>query len=260
MTSIDDWMARRVTVHLVTSGARGPVLLGTRVLFGQDPGEVARALGGLPPEAPLVALDVLTETMILSRAGGRGLHVDRIVFAEPGLVSAWPAVVPAEGLTPAAPALADEEEPAPADARPRLRRFASYGIVTDPDGRVLLSLIAEGFPGAGTWHLPGGGVDTGEDVRAALRREVLEETGQSGVVGELITVSSHCRTRTTGTDIYAVWVFSHVHVTDPCELRVTEEQGSTADCGWFTPVELAELQLSTTARRGMDFLVRHRRG
>jgi ADP-ribose pyrophosphatase YjhB (NUDIX family) len=256
VNSIDDWMARRVTVHLITSGPQGPVLLGTRVLFGQDPEEVARELGGLAPQAPLVSLEVLTETVSLYR--GRALHVDRIVFAEPGLVSAWPSVVPAEGLTPAAPALAGEEDPAPADARPRLRRFASYGIVTDPVGRVLLSLIADGFPGAGTWHLPGGGVDTGEDVRAALRREVLEETAQAGVVGELITVASHRRTNSAGTDIYAVWVFSHVHVAEPGEPRVTEVDGSTAGCGWFTPAELAELRLSTTARRGMEFLVRHR--
>ncbi|WP_017586298.1 NUDIX hydrolase [Nocardiopsis ganjiahuensis] len=257
MNPIDDWMARRVTVHLITSGPQGPVLVGARVLFGQDPEEVARALGGLSPQAPLVALDVVTETVSLYR--GCALHVDRVVFAEPGLVSAWPAVVPVEGLTPSVPALVAEEDPAPEDARPRLRRFASYGIVTDPAGRVLLSRIAEGFPGAGTWHLPGGGVDTGEDVRAALRREVLEETGQSGVVGELITVASHRRAGSTGTDIYAVWVFSHVHVADPGKPWVNEEHGSTADCGWFTPAELTELRLSTTARRGMEFLVRHRR-
>ncbi|MFE1168438.1 NUDIX hydrolase [Nocardiopsis sp. NPDC058789] len=257
MTSIDDWMARRVTVHLITSGPTGPILVGARVLFGQDPEDVARGLGGLPEQAPLVALDVLTETASLPR--GRALHVDRIVFAEPDLVSAWPSVVPTEGLTPPAPALAPEEDPAPEGALPRMRRFASYGIVTDPAGRVLLSLIADGFPAAGTWHLPGGGVDTGEDVRAALRREVLEETGQAGVVGELITVASHRRSRSAGTDIYAVWVFSHVHVAAPTVPRVVEVEGSTADCAWFTPAELTELPLSTTARRGMEYLVRHRR-
>jgi ADP-ribose pyrophosphatase YjhB (NUDIX family) len=256
VSQIDDWMARRVTVHLITSNAQGPVLVGARVLFGQDPEEVARGLGSVPEQTPLVALDVVTETVSLYR--GCAVHVDRIVFAEPGLVSAWPAVVPTEGLTPLVPALVAEEDPAPHSELPRLRRFASYGIVTDPDGRILLSRIAEGFPGAGTWHLPGGGVDTGEDVRAALRREVLEETGQSGVVGDLITVASHRRTPPTGADVYAVWVFSHVHVAHPSAPRVTEEAGSTADCGWFTPTELTELRLSTTAMRGMEFLVRHR--
>ncbi|MDR1026745.1 MAG: NUDIX domain-containing protein [Lactobacillus sp.] len=29
----------------------------------------------------------------------------------------------------------------------------------------------------GTYHIPGGGIDVGEDLEAAVRREVLEETG-----------------------------------------------------------------------------------
>lgn len=254
--STDDRVARRVTVHLITSGPRGPHLRGARVLFGQDPARLARTLGNLASDAPLVALDVLTETVSLSHS--RALHVDRIIFAEPHLSSAWPSVLPTEGLTPLARHLADAEpEPAPQEP-PRLRRFASYGLVTDPAGRILLSKIAEGFPAAGTWHLPGGGVDTGEDVRAALRREVLEETGQRGVVGALITVASHRRLPSTGgTDIYAVWVFSHVHVGAPTRPHVTEENGSTVDCGWFTPEELPRLRLSTTAQRGLEFLTSH---
>lgn len=250
----DDVVARRVTVHLVTSGPHGPELRGTRVRFGQDPQELARELGGLEAGAPLAALDVVTETVSLSRS--RALHVDRIVYTRPELRSAWPSVVPVQGLTPTAPELSeDEPDPGPQDL-PRLRRFASYGIVTDPAGRILLSKIAEGFPGAGTWHLPGGGVDAGEDVRAALRREVLEETGQHGVVGELITVSGHRRTvPTSDLDIHAIWVFSHVHVGAPTRAHVTEENGSTCDCRWFTPEELPALRLSTTARRGMEFLV-----
>src|SRR5439155_19574078 len=41
----------------------------------------------------------------------------------------------------------------------RVQRFGAYGYVTDPDGRVLLTLIADGYLGAGRWHLPGGGTD-----------------------------------------------------------------------------------------------------
>lgn len=251
-----DWMARRVTVHLITDGPRGPVLSGARVLFGQDPEAIARELGGMSPEEPLATVDVLTETVSLSHS--RALHVDRVVYSRPHLLASWPNVVPTEGLTPTASRLVDEEPEPDADAPPRRRRFASYGIVTDPSGRILLSRIAEGYPAAGTWHLPGGGVDAGEDVRAALRREVLEETGQFGVVGDLIKVTSHRRAPEGGTDVYAVWVFSHVHVGRPTEPRVNEPDGSTADCAWFTPEELAELNLSTTARRGLGFLVEHR--
>ncbi|MFI6576010.1 NUDIX domain-containing protein [Nocardiopsis sp. NPDC050513] len=247
--------ARRVTVHLVRHGPTGPAISGRRLLFGEDPETVARTLGGLPEDAPLVAVDVVSEPA--STPAGRLMQIDRVVFAVPDAVREWPTVLPTGGPRPRAAQLASEEEHT--GPGPRLSRMASYGMVTDPAGRVLLSLIAEGFPGAGTWHLPGGGVDVGEDVRRALRREVLEETGQEGVVGELIAVSSHRRERPGEPEIHAVWVFSHVHVASPTEPTVTEISGSTADCAWFTPEELAGLRLSRTARRGLEFLLRRPR-
>jgi 8-oxo-dGTP pyrophosphatase MutT (NUDIX family) len=240
---------RLVTAHLVVPG---PGLLGARVLFGQDPADVARALGRLGPEESLVALDVLSD--VVTAPGGAELHVDRVVYATAATADLWPGVAASVGRSVPAERLSAEEGAGP---RSRLSRLASYGIVTDPAGRLLLSLITEGFPGGGTWHLPGGGVDPGEDVRAALRREVLEETGQVGVVGRLITVTSHHRVPPTGTEVYAVWVFSHVHVPDPGEPRVLEVGGSTADCGWFTPEEVVDLRLSTTAKRGLAYLVAH---
>lgn len=43
------------------------------------------------------------------------------------------------------------------------------------DGKVLLVRRARA-PGKGLWSLPGGRVEFGEDLQAALRREVMEET------------------------------------------------------------------------------------
>ena len=52
------------------------------------------------------------------------------------------------------------------------------------DGRVLL--IKRGKePFKGFWSLPGGGVEPGETLRAAVRREVLEETGFEVEVGRV---------------------------------------------------------------------------
>lgn len=57
-------------------------------------------------------------------------------------------------------------------------RIIVVPLVTMPSGQVLLCRMAEGrgvFPGQ--WALPGGGVEPGERLEEALRREALEELG-----------------------------------------------------------------------------------
>jgi ADP-ribose pyrophosphatase YjhB (NUDIX family) len=49
-------------------------------------------------------------------------------------------------------------------------------IIRDDSGRVLLVRRAN-EPGRGLWSLPGGRVEPGETEKAAVAREVLEETG-----------------------------------------------------------------------------------
>lgn len=44
-------------------------------------------------------------------------------------------------------------------------------------GRLLLCRISQGYPDAGRWTLPGGGLAWGEAPEAGMRRELLEETG-----------------------------------------------------------------------------------
>ncbi|WP_431972817.1 NUDIX hydrolase [Micromonospora haikouensis] len=152
---------------------------------------------------------------------------------------------PDPGASPGAP-----HPPVPADRR---QRFAAYGLVTDPGGRVLLTLIADGYPGAGLWHLPGGGTDHGEQPAAGLLRELVEEAGQLGRVVELLTVHHRYDPGALGPegrpmDWHGVRVVYRVAVDDPTEARVTElAGGSTAAAAWFPPDALGDLPLTEVA-------------
>lgn len=64
-------------------------------------------------------------------------------------------------------------------------RIRSVAVVVR-DERVLV--IERRKDGRSYCVLPGGGVEAGEDLRTACRRELLEETGLDGHVGDLLDV------------------------------------------------------------------------
>lgn len=135
----------------------------------------------------------------------------------------------------------------------RVMRFGAYGIVTDPLDRVLLSLIADGYPGAGHWHLPGGGTDWGEQPAEGLVREIYEESEQAAVVREPRAVGAKHNPAAMGPegvpiDWYTVRAVFDVFVPDPTPPRVTEAAGSTAEARWFTRAALRDIPLSDLAR------------
>lgn len=61
--------------------------------------------------------------------------------------------------------------------RPRHRRRGTRVVVTDLVSVLLLADTDPGVPGSRWWVTPGGGIDAGEDDRAAALRELAEETG-----------------------------------------------------------------------------------
>jgi ADP-ribose pyrophosphatase YjhB (NUDIX family) len=137
------------------------------------------------------------------------------------------------------------------------RRFGSYGLVTDPDGRMLLTLISDGYPGGGRWHLPGGGTDHGEQPQAAFLRELAEEAGQVGRITELLEVGHRHNPTARGPegrpmDWHVVRVVYRAVVDVPTPARVTEAAGgSTARAGWFSLAEAALLPLTELAASGL---------
>jgi ADP-ribose pyrophosphatase YjhB (NUDIX family) len=140
----------------------------------------------------------------------------------------------------------------PEELRPRRRRvqrFAAYGLVTDPGGRILLTRIAPGYPGAGRWHLPGGGTDHGEGAVEGLQRELAEETAQVGRVIRLLTVSHRHHVAALGPegvpiDWHGVRAVFRVEVDEPTAPRVTETAGSTAEAAWFSVPDALSLPVT----------------
>jgi ADP-ribose pyrophosphatase YjhB (NUDIX family) len=178
-------------------------------------------------------------------------------------------------------AMALDLPPAPVDLRPdgppevpsfyavpgpdglhRAQRFAAYAVATDPAGRVLLTRVAAGYPGGGSWHLPGGGTDYGEQPGVALLRELAEETGQQGRLVELLGVASHRDAASLGPEGYPIdWhgvrAFYRVEVPVPTPPRVLDIGGSTDAARWFAREELVglrrtEVTLEALHRAGLD--------
>jgi 8-oxo-dGTP diphosphatase len=153
-------------------------------------------------------------------------------------------------------------EPRPEDAqsaRPeRVQRFGAYAVATDPDDRILLTRIAEGYPGAGRWHLAGGGTEHGETPEQALARELAEETGQLGRVTGLLGVSHRYDPAAVGPegrpiDWHVIRVLFRVSVDVPTEPVVNEGAGgSTVAAAWFTRAETDALDVTELARAAID--------
>ncbi len=138
-------------------------------------------------------------------------------------------------------------------AEVRFQRFSAYAVVRDPAGRILLTRIASGYPGAGHWHLPGGGTDFGESARDGLLREIREETGQEAVLGDLLTVVDMHNPRAYGPeqralDWHTVRAIFDARVPQPTDPFVDLLGGSTDRVAWFTPDEVRQLKLNRLAQ------------
>jgi len=57
------------------------------------------------------------------------------------------------------------------------RVHVAVAVITDKDGRILIAKRPDGVHQGGLWEFPGGKVECGESLEAALNRELIEELG-----------------------------------------------------------------------------------
>jgi ADP-ribose pyrophosphatase YjhB (NUDIX family) len=107
-------------------------------------------------------------------------------------------------------------------------------IVLDRDNRVFL--VKHTYVSG--WHLPGGGVETGETFRDALRRELAEE-GRIELTGEPVLHGLFLNRPVSPRDHIAIYVVRHFR-----QDRLPEPNREIAACGFF---EIEALPAETTA-------------
>lgn len=123
---------------------------------------------------------------------------------------------------------------------PRRQRVGAYAVILrERDGQLelLLSRLAPRVSRTELWTLPGGGIDHGEDPRAAVIREIHEETGLDATVSPTAHVySAHLpRASRDGllVDAHAIRIVYDGWVPpDAPAPRVLEVDGSTSEAAW----------------------------
>jgi 8-oxo-dGTP diphosphatase len=115
-------------------------------------------------------------------------------------------------------------------------------VIIDADDRVLLTK-RNVPPFQGEWVMPGGKIDLGEPIVAALKREVWEEVGLEVEVGELIDVFEHV---TPGEDNYHFIIIYYRCTPLYCDVKHNRDE--VAEARWVTCEELAGYKIPAGAR------------
>ncbi len=136
------------------------------------------------------------------------------------------------------------------------RRLTAIVACVDASGRVLLVKQLAG-PYAGAWLLPGGGVDDGESIEDALRREMEEETGCA--LADLKHVATYEVDERTQDFRALVHLYTGVATGEPRAERGSAVRWSLPTDGGFHPAlrrELADAGLRTEDDRALDDAMR----
>lgn len=116
-------------------------------------------------------------------------------------------------------------------------------LIRDPAGRLLLQQALPGKPHAGMWEFPGGKVETRENPRIALCREIAEELGLALDEGAMAPLGF-----ADGGAAPAI-----VLILYDCPAWQGDPQPREGQAwGWFTPAEAARLPMDRLDRTLLD--------
>lgn len=130
-------------------------------------------------------------------------------------------------------------------------RVAAYAVV-ERRGKILLTHWRRGHLHG--WTLPGGGLESGEDPRDAVVREVMEETGLEARVGKLLGVDSRVMVREEvpagkEPELHTIRIVYRASVKDG-PLR-HEIGGSSDEARWVSIREVRSLRTLSLVQTGM---------
>ncbi|MFF8408137.1 NUDIX domain-containing protein [Streptomyces omiyaensis] len=133
-------------------------------------------------------------------------------------------------------------------------RVSAYALAVR-EGRMLLTRLSEASPvfAPGVWHLPGGGVEPGEQPVEALAREVREETGLETAGAELLDARAYA-VRRDGADRHLIALFYAVDLASTRTPVVSESGGSTDAVAWVPLPDLADVPLSPAVADALRLL------
>ena len=120
------------------------------------------------------------------------------------------------------------------------RPIVGVGAVVVDAGSVLLVKRGQA-PLKGEWSLPGGAVEVGETLSAAIQREVFEETGLVVSVGPIVEVLDRIHTAVDGRVEYHYVLVDYVCAVVGGRLQ---PQSDAADARWATRDELPAFALN----------------